>query len=324
MLAILSALVFLPVPAAQAGAVPLPGTVTVSGSANAVVRVHAARPFTFSGRSEYNDPEQRPNADVQLAGRGRLYGVVLTQNTARRRHSKQAMDGATAMLLRYGMCAGKACAPVRGGVGLAWALGPGVSQKGSGQDAVYGMPAGDYDLTLLTDGAPVTARLRFHGLAGAGSLQPRAKAASALTEAVPVDPLGRSYAADDRYRFRGLGMVLIATLGRSDAHSQPVTSFCLNQGNGETNSATDAADAEATCSTKAVDALARAYTGGSPGPGFWGAQSANGMIAGGGMPAGRITFIASLDASPYRLQLRARPTPLDNSHTFIALWFPWR
>jgi hypothetical protein len=315
-----------PVAPAQAGLPQLAGSVVVSGSATATMRVHAARPFTFSGLSDINDPAQRPNPDIHIDGAGRAFGVVLTQNTRQRRHKRDAMDGATALLLRYGMCQGRGCAPIRKGLLHSWAIGPGIVERNGGSDTQYTFPAGDYDLTLLTDGAPVSARLTLHGLIGSTALRPKGPDHTRLTEALPVDPAGASYQADDRFRFTGLGLLLVTTLGRSDVHSQPEVSFCLRQGSAEPDPTTDEIDSEAACGDKTARSVIDDQTGDGThhGPGFWGYQSANGTTAGGGLPAGRITAYASLDASAYRLTIRARPTPTDNSHTFLALWFPWR
>lgn len=307
------------VPAAPRAA-SLAGEVTVSGTTTGTMRVHAGRSFTLSGRDDVNDPEQRGNPDTAVKGRGRLVGVVLTRGSG----SPKGAVGPSLLVLRYGMCGGRACSPVRGGLQQVWAFGPGVEEVGNGQDTSYRMPAGDYDLTLLTDGSPVTVSFRLHGLPGSAALTPRLPSPARLIEALATDPAGASYAADAHFRFRTRGMVLITALSRSDVHSQPAVTWCLSESTGEEDPATERANAETACAPRLAAATVGNLTGQPPGPGFGGSGSANGMTLGGGLPSGRVTAYLGVRAGPWRLQLQARPAPTEHSHAFLGLWFPWR
>ena len=89
----------------------LTGQVMVTGASAGAMRVRAAAPFSLSALSDFSTLEQTPNPDVRVEGRGRVFGIVLTQNTAGRR-TKGDNDGPVLIALRYGMCAGPSCAPV--------------------------------------------------------------------------------------------------------------------------------------------------------------------------------------------------------------------
>ena len=308
----------LPGPPATAQTPALRGDLTLSGTSTSVMRVHAASRFTVSTVTEFTY-DAPPNPDVQVSGLGRAVGVVLTQNTAARHNRRSDNDGATLFALRYGMCEGAGCAPVRGGVGAILGFGPGVS---TGEGTVT-LPKGDYNLYLLTDGGHATVRLRLHGLGGSGTLRPTQRASSYLAEATPTDPTGRRYLSDERHRFTGLGLIAVATIARSDLASNPRTSYCITRTSAEANAATDTADGETGCMST-IPATVLAQATGQDGGNAHGFLSASGNSGGTNWAAGHVSVLASFDPGIYRSYVTAEPTPADDSHSFTTLWLPWR
>jgi hypothetical protein len=100
--------------------------------------------------------------DVHVTGAGRFSGIVLEQD----RRSPQAV----LLLITQGMCLTPGCRSSLGWGGSGCVCVISSDGKVTGDRGT--LPAGRYRLYLVTDGAPVRARLVLHGLAGRVTLRP--------------------------------------------------------------------------------------------------------------------------------------------------------
>lgn len=154
-----AALVAIP---AHGGAVPaLAGTTVISGTRSGSVAVRLPRAVSFDVYK-----------DVAVAARGRLTGFALKKDGA--------WDAPSAHAIKSGFCGTPGCAPVwpRSHVGMV------VSPDSTGYSGT--LPAGNYRLFLLTDGAPVRVTLRLAGLRGRSSLTPRGGVRTAVVAPKPT------------------------------------------------------------------------------------------------------------------------------------------
>ena len=127
------------------GAAPRPvtltGTTVVTGSRSAWVAVRLPRPVDFDA-----------NRDIALDARGRLAGVVLKK-------AGPWNSGLAARLL-IGWCGTPGCAPTFPNENRSEVFVPG------GNGVSGRLPAGDYRLYVVTDGAPVRATITLRGVGG--------------------------------------------------------------------------------------------------------------------------------------------------------------
>jgi hypothetical protein len=163
--------------------------------------------------------------DIAIQGGGRVYGVMI--------EDYPAATKAAASLLGFGMCLKAGCTPL-------------VSDDRSGCVCVRDgdqvsltegtFPAGVYRVFLIADGAPVTATIRWPGLAGTVRLTPTGAVRSALLMPPPSqsapDAAPVAYAAGATYTAgRSGAYVLFVTWKRELAPSEPgVISQCLYAG----------------------------------------------------------------------------------------------
>lgn len=150
-LASLACAVAFAVPAAAAPVASLAGTNVVKGQRPAVMEVtlpSAARIFTTRA--------------LEASGGGRFFGFVLRPAGAPGSDPRAIVGG------QISFCETAGCVPDR----------PFVTVEGFGfqEDSTGGqnfaLPAGTYDLYLLTDGAPVQLAIKLDGLAGSTELEP--------------------------------------------------------------------------------------------------------------------------------------------------------
>ena len=133
---------------------------------------------------------------VGLTGGGRMSGLILTGSDL-----KDASRPFLAVL-RAGFCGAPGCTPKksqRAGFGFF---------KGSSSSSGYlTLPAGEYQLYLVADGAPVRATLELPGLRGRARLTPSRSVVSSITEpalGVGEGPGGTFYSGGESYDVKGL------------------------------------------------------------------------------------------------------------------------
>ena len=143
--------------AARADWPTVAGTTTLSGSATGYVTVRLPQPISFPlAGSDEND---QPGLKVRLRGSGRLFGAIV-------REVAPGDDDPAQLMMTSGDGDGDpqdtTLIPVSGF--------PKFQQNAP--PPPYTMPAGEYRLYLLADGAPVQADITFPGYAGAASFAP--------------------------------------------------------------------------------------------------------------------------------------------------------
>lgn len=155
---------------AQSGArVTLAGTVVLKGSRSGVLAVRLPRPAEISVAEV---PPQTSSTDVRIQGKGRITGFVL--------HGDGAWNRPTVFSLRVADCTSPGCTAPWPPFYYSWVnLGPTAQTSGT-------LPAGDYHLYLVADGAPTTVTIHFHGLPGRVVLTPPATASTRITEVKPA------------------------------------------------------------------------------------------------------------------------------------------
>jgi hypothetical protein len=132
--------------------VTLGGVNVISGDHIAGMSVHIPRPTSIEGDSFSND-------DVSYSGRGRIVGLVLVEEDTRLSKAAELVS------VRWSFCGKPGCRP----------RGDDVEEITSTSDwrgKRWEIPAGDYRLYLVADGAPVDVTLRLKGLEGRTSLRP--------------------------------------------------------------------------------------------------------------------------------------------------------
>jgi len=150
------------------------GTTTLTGSRTGYVTVRLPQPISFPlTSSSENDV---PGLKVRLRGSGRLYGAIL-------REVAPGDDDPAQLMMTSGDGDGDpqdtTLIPVSG-----------FPQFQGGPNAPppeYTMPAGEYRLYLLADGAPVQADITFPGYDGAASFTPDVAVPQRLFEMPRVD-----------------------------------------------------------------------------------------------------------------------------------------
>ena len=152
------------VPAAAAGSSPLKGQNVISGNRTKLMQVVLP--------ADVDMPTRRLGRTVDIAGAGRAAGFALI--------ARRPVDGVRHLysVVRAGFCGVEACAP-------------GATERASflffdgderTDDATIELPAGDYLLYVIADGAPVTVTLRLPGLTGQARMRPATVADFEVTE----------------------------------------------------------------------------------------------------------------------------------------------
>lgn len=130
------------------------GQTVVKASRTGQVLLRLPRAATLD-LNELEGSQRTQSRGVRLDGQGRLVGAFLSSVATQPNGLPQLRVRA----MRTGLCHVEACDMRYGG----WFSG---STSGASRDGVATLPAGTYRLTVLTDGTPVVATLRFGELAG--------------------------------------------------------------------------------------------------------------------------------------------------------------
>lgn len=127
--------------------------------------ISAARPgwidVVVPAAAKLDFPLLRRNRDLSVEGAGRFAGIILTKGP-------RPFEGPTLVGAVIRTCGRPACASGR----PVMLTNPMNMNPGSR----IRLPAGDYRLYVVTDGAPVDVRLTLHGLSGSRSISPTAAA----------------------------------------------------------------------------------------------------------------------------------------------------
>ena len=156
----------------------LTATTVLTGTASAVVPVRLSRSATF----RQPQVDERSNA-VTVEGKGRFVGFALVQ------------DGADPD--RTVIIAGRVPSRIQPGQ-TTDLTSSALSSRHGGLDPVWTLPAGNYNLYLLTDNSPAKVTIRLGELTGASTLKPTRKVAHTVKQ--PAERLtgqGASSAGDN-------------------------------------------------------------------------------------------------------------------------------
>lgn len=155
--------------------VTLGGVNVVSGERLTGMPVHIPRPTSIEADPFSND-------DVSYSGPGRIVGLALVEEGVPLRKAHEVVS------VRWSFCGKPGCRPDPSDDTE-------ITTSSDFRGKRWEIPAGDYMLYLIADGAPVEVTLRLAGLAGTTSLRPAiltAGAISAPTATVP-DPAGHLF-----------------------------------------------------------------------------------------------------------------------------------
>lgn len=302
------------VPVAEAASrQELRATNRLTTSTSVVVPVRLTRSVVVSHVDDYTEFGRQPNPHLEVTGRGRVTGLVLTKNGA----AARAKEGATLTFLRYGMCAAAACDGGDEVVRALLAHGEGVSRD---DNRDVKMPAGDYDLHVVTDGAPVTVRLSFPGLTGSAQLRPVGRTAADVAAATTD---GARYTSSSRHRFRGRGMIVVSATTRGDVTTGPTGGFCIvHESERDGPDATDPADAPTACLSRVPASLADQAQKQTP-TGSHGSNSGR-RWTGADTPGGEISLYASFAPGNYSVGHSWADTPDNRAVAYTTLALGWR
>ena len=153
--------------------VTLGGVNVISGDHIVGMPVHIPRPTSVEGDPFSND-------NVSYSGAGRVVGLVLVEEGGKLSKASELIS------VRWSFCGKPGCKPNREDVTE-------ISTSSDWGGKRWRLPAGDYRLYLIADGAPVEVTLRLDGLAGSTSLRPSdhvgGEIAAPASDFVP-DPAG--------------------------------------------------------------------------------------------------------------------------------------
>lgn len=291
----------------------LRATNRLTTSTSVVVPVRLPRPVVVSHVDDYTELGRQPNPHLEATGRGRITGLVLTKNGA----GARAKEGATLTFLRYGMCAVAGCDGGDETVRALLAHGDGVVRDDN-RDVT--MPAGDYDLHVVADGAPVTVVLRFPALAGSAELRPAGRTPA---DVVAATTDGVRYTSTSQHRFRGRGMIVVSATTRGDVTTGPTGGFCIvHESERDGGEATDPADAPTACVSRVPAALADQAQQQTP-TGFHGGNAGR-RWTGGSYPGGSVSLYASFDPGNYSARHSWADTPDNREVAYTTLALGWR
>ena len=187
----------------------LGGRTTISGRAAAKIDVELPQPVRFSG-------EQISNADFEVTqGRGPFVGFLLLQ---------QNPDDGNPVAVLGGRLSGGTTENPNKPVELLLAYNSGESLLEPDP-----IPAGDYSLYLITPGSPASVTIRFRGLAGSASFEPRTEAnvvMKTLDENLAYPEGSPLYSAGSSASLRSNGIVFRSISMRSDAWVAGQYGYC--------------------------------------------------------------------------------------------------
>lgn len=177
----------------------LAGVTKIVGNESAWMRVRL--PSDIDPHAK--DAERRPGGRLpfRIVGDGRVVATVLTQEVA----SGQIGTGPTMYIWSLGRCAERACESR--GFRTTWLFSKNLTEAGSRQV----LPAGNYRLYFMADGAPARVRIDFADLSGYKRLTPSRPVLRELRTLSPLsteDEEGGMYYAGRHAPFEGPGLAL--------------------------------------------------------------------------------------------------------------------
>ncbi|HEX2295997.1 MAG TPA: hypothetical protein VHN37_11885 [Actinomycetota bacterium] len=181
--------VALPAPALEAASGPktLAGTTSIKGSRTGALAVRLPRAASVQVRSPGGTPDGSPAPGIAIDGRGRLAGFYLT--------SPDVTDVRRPYLaaFQFRFCPEGGCRPADRAYEYVYSSAYDAATGGEHEHpGAVELPAGDYLLYLVSDGAPVDVRIRLKGLGGKTTLRPAASVTSGFS--VPTEESATSIA----------------------------------------------------------------------------------------------------------------------------------
>ena len=197
--------------------VTLAGVNVISGDAITGMPVRIPAPTSIEGDPFTND-------DVSYSGRGRVVGLALVQEGESRRDAFEVVS------VRWSFCGEPGCRPDPMDVSE-------ITTTSDWRGKRWEIPAGDYRLYLVADGAPVEVTLQLEGLEGVTSLRPSDRVGgriAAPTATVP-EPTGHLFLGRARpVRMPAPGLLIDGhTTGFVLGPSVTAQGSCLWRGRGE-------------------------------------------------------------------------------------------
>lgn len=213
-------------PAAKAASLPrLAGTTTLTTTSTSTTTVRVTRAATLV----VNSGAQSPNVAV-TASAGRLAGFVLTAL------ARPDIKVPALIAMQVGMCSQPRCRPTAPYAFHQYIAATGLPERRLSDTATeVTLPAGDYVVRAVTDGAPVRMTIRLAGLSGATTMKLtrpfRAELrtdASTSSVAAGIDPLRNVGVSHDFASDSGFMMDTIFV--NYDPHVRSEWGYCLYRG----------------------------------------------------------------------------------------------
>lgn len=192
---------------AETRAIELRATNHIQATATGYAEVTIPRPATV--RFSFFD-----NPDVRLKGGGRFTGLFLVQQRVER--------PAAIYAARLRHCYEPGC---KSGYGWFFMFPTGIKWKRK-----LVVPAGDYRLYAVVDGAPLSATLKLGGLTGKAEVRPTHRVYSEVGTSAAGLPVNNVYSGGSTYRLPGKGLAMLAFSNESSASVAEIDGDCLYKG----------------------------------------------------------------------------------------------
>lgn len=173
-------------------------TTVITGRTPTAARVRMTEAATLDVKQDLGR-ESGPNTNVELIGKGRFIGVVITEDPPN--------PGALTVLLgRFGRCQKRGCDPRNAIMNVVYPFDSGTSLV---------LAPGDYRLYLITDGAPVRVTLNFDSryLKGKTVIKPEAPLRmdlGSIRQISPATPTNSYFAAGNSWELASPGLAVSA------------------------------------------------------------------------------------------------------------------
>ena len=293
----------------------LSGRTTITANGSGAVRVRIPGRAELSAIDDFRTLEQNPNHEVRISGRGRVAGFVLTKLGPR---TDRLEPLATVVGLQYGMCSGRACAPVKDPVMVLEAKGDGVTSD----SRTFSIPGGDYTLHVVADGAPVRIVIDFPNLPGDQRLAVPTANHTTVVEA--ADAGNGRYTSSGTLRLPGLGLVVGAAITRGEHYTGPGGGFCVVRAEPGSERPTDPYDAVTGCEIRNAVWFTTSGRGLVPDPDYGGGPPGHSTTNPGTYPGGGMQVLQAFSAGEYRYGQDYLLGPTEYEHTFVLLTVPMR
>jgi hypothetical protein len=185
----------------------LGGTNHVEATKTGYVEVTIPRPVTVSF-------EFFRNRDVKISGGGRFTGLFLIQQGVKK--------PAAIYAARLRNCYEPGCK-----TGYGWFF---MFPTGIKWEKNLEVPAGEYRLYAITDGAPLSATLKLEGLEGEASFRPTHPVHSEIGTAAADLPVNNLYSGGSTFKLPNDGMSMLAFAHDSSASVADINNDCLYKG----------------------------------------------------------------------------------------------